>query len=190
LNLEEFHIAFERQAIALMLIRAERALIELVGLIQEGYYEVMKGSRGAAGSVGALNYKIQLAESFITGIIGFGKSGDYLKFVEYGVLPESGSKFDAYKKLPPVEVFAAWIRRARLSVPDKFLSRSEKKSRKVEKSRTEKKRRTPLKDSDKAILRWAWAMAVKRKRFGYKGLRVIAKVLEAHAEDIRKILES
>jgi hypothetical protein len=43
---------------------------------------------------------------------------------------------------------------------------------------------------EKARIRFAWAMVIKRKRFGYRGLRIIERTAKAQEANIRQILES
>jgi hypothetical protein len=213
MQLEAFAYNFERQVTASMLVRAERAMEHLLGAIQEGYYEVMAGSRGGAGSVGALHTSLRQAENAILGVIAFGKQGDYLKFTEYGVKPSG--RFAAYSTIPPVKAFAQWIVRARLRVPDTYASLSEKTKRRatalkrLESSggaaakryarlalahNTQRGKRARARDNatgdlqSRAILRWAWAMAIKRKRVGYKGLRVIERIMRQEEANIRALL--
>ena len=122
MTLEEFAVSFEKRSIAEMNRRAEAAMLFLLGAIQEAYYSKLVGSRGGAGAVGALSSKVQFATSFIVGVIGFGKSGDYLKYLEYGIQPATGAKYEAYLTVPPPTVIAEWIKRSRLPIPDKFKS--------------------------------------------------------------------
>jgi hypothetical protein len=214
-DIKELAAHFEIQTRNQILLRANRAIEHLLGAIQEAYYAVMIGSRGAAGSVASLVTSIKEAQGFIEAFIGFGKTGDYLKFVEFGVKPASGAKYDAYSKLPPVAVFAEWIRRARLSIPSKFkplglrakeritsLKRLAKRTgdsrvkvrtrsaiTKITAHTTKKAKATGDLD-EKARIRFAWAMVIKRKRFGYRGLRIIERTAKAQEANIRQILES
>ena len=145
------------------------------------------------------------------GIIGFGKSGDYLKFTEYGVKPSG--QYPAYSKTPPASVFAEWIRRARLHIPDTFkshalrardrirsLSRLGRNGSNASKRfsriasltmREQASKRKPFSGDEeaRARLRWAWAMVIKRKRYGYRGLKVIERVVREQENAIRQILQ-
>lgn len=194
-----------------MILRASQAIEYLLGAIQEGYYQVMIGSHGASGSVGALQTQLKIAESFIEALIGFGKSGDYLKFTEYGVQPASGARYQSYSTIAPASVFADWIKRARLNVPDRFKSASHRMRDRVRalrrlsrsggtaakgfsriaiQSALTRRQKTITGDLDaKARLRWAWAMVIKRKRFGYRGLHIIERIAKQEEANIRAILE-
>jgi len=189
-SLENLSFRFETDVKRMMILRAEQAIEHLLGAIQEGYYEVMVGSRGAAGSVGALQTQLKIAEGFIEGIIGFGKLGDYLKFTEYGVKP--AGKYPAHSKVPPASAFAEWIRRARLTVPERFRVKPKRtRINKDTKRQKPSKRRASINGDDEARsrLRWAWAMVLKRKRYGYRGLKVIERVAREQENAIRTILQ-
>jgi hypothetical protein len=193
----EFSIAFEKRVLASALINTERALEHLVGAIQEAYYKKMIGSHGGAGSVGALTQQIQQTSGIIEGIIGFGKSGDHLKYMEFGVAPDDPEGYPRYKDKPaPVLKFAEWIRRARLSVPDRFRVKRRKGRKENLKRRQEIKHHhrndasDALSDEQKERLRWAWAMVIKRKKFGYRGLHIIEKIFKAEEQKLREILNT
>lgn len=215
MDIKELVAHFEIHTRTQILLRANRAIEHLLGAIQEAYYEVMIGSRGAAGSVASLVTSIKEAQGFIEAVIGFGKTGDYLKFTEYGVKPASGAKYDAHSKLPPVQAFAEWIRRAQLSIPSKFKPLGQRAKERISSLKRLSKRtgdirvKTRVRSAivkinahttkrakatgdleEKARIRFAWAMVIKRKRFGYRGLRIIERTAKAQEANIRQILES
>ncbi len=189
-TLSEFAIEFERATRAEMIVRCERAIEHLLGAVQEVYLKELSGSHGGAGGVGALQKQLQVAEDLITALLGFGKSGDHLKYVEYGVRPADPDGYSAYTTIPPVKAFFEWIKLARLTLTTATRTRARSRRPSVKKSRVKKRNRKPssLSADDKARLHAAWAMAIYRRRYGYKGLHIIERVVKAETANLQALL--
>ncbi len=108
-----------------------------------------------------------------------------------------------------------WIRRGRINVPDRFKTVAHRGRDRIRDLNKHKRRTSGLRvhnridnaidkisdhvadrarvpvsggDEAKARLRFAWAIAIKRKKFGYRGLHVIEKVVKAEAAKLEAIL--
>lgn len=193
--IETFVVTIRDQISADIHLRVSRAMEELVGLIKEAYARPQgnspegiplgfTASHGESGAIGAITYEVKRAETFIEATIGLADSARYLRNLEFGEAgtngaPTTGALFTR-SRMPPVEKIAAWIKLAGIAP----------KGANGEAMTIPKHRRKGASEDalDKAIMSFAWAIAMKRKRLGRPAMRVIERTINQHRERLTSLL--
>lgn len=190
-----------------MYLRTARALSELVDLIKQAYAKPQgntpegvptgfTATRGAAGAIGAINYEVRKAASFIEGVIGLSDSARYLRNLEFGergtMSSPPGGALYSRTKAPPLENIKQWVKRAGIEVPKYFKELAAEHLKTAESGHAhpsfDKNRDKPWNSTDELVL-YAYAIAQKRKRMGRAGMRVIERTIRQHTETIINLLE-
>lgn len=197
IKIESLGIVIKRDFDAAMTLRTAQAMEALLGWIKAAYLEkgVLAGSHGEHGGLGALQAEVRKSRKFLESVIGFGKSGAYLANIDQGERGTIGGPSDApFKrtKAPPIKNIYQWIRYASIPVPDYYDVKAEDNEYKLalpQKFRSEKyDPNLPWYSTDPMIL-FAHDIAMKRKKYGMVGLKIIEKVAREKSEKIKSYIE-
>ncbi|MEP7236199.1 MAG: hypothetical protein ABI778_12970 [Ignavibacteriota bacterium] len=190
------------QAMKDILLRAARAMEFLLGEIKRAYK--FKASHGESGALGGLMAEVKKSKDFIEATIGVTRAAKYLANLDQGERgteggPEGGAPFKR-TKAPPLKNIYQWIRLAAITIPKYYQTRAKAHQKKISASSKLSKRQKkksfgkfdpskPWYSTDPQML-FAFDIAIKRKRFGIKGLHIIEKVALAQAQKINSYLSA
>jgi hypothetical protein len=180
-------------------IRVARALTFLVQELQKAYDQVLTLKGGNAGN--SLTHEIKRSGKILEATIGPGESAKYLAYLEFGVrgtqglapsrVPGGGGALYARSKAPPVRNIYQWIRQAGIATPQFAMDRAKANAlRAVSKRKHPKfdqKSGAPWYSTDPAMI-FAFFIAMKQKKFGRPGLRVMERTIQAQTARMQDII--
>lgn len=183
--LELLHITIKSHVERELLLRAGRAMEYLVDAIKQAYREVLKVQSGESGALGGLVGEMRTARDLIAITVGVTKAAQYLANIDLGERGTKGGPTDApfvRKKAPPVASLYRWLVKGQIEIPAYYRTRAERNAKR--KTKSDK----PWLSEDPGVL-YAFDIAMKRKRYGRVGLKLIEKTVRAKADKIRSYLE-
>lgn len=176
-----------------ILFRASAAMEFLLGEIKRAYH--FAGSHGESGALGGLMIEVKKAKGFIVATVGVTKAAKYLANLDQGERGTiSGHAGDPHAfvrtKAPPIKNIYRWITLAAITIPAYYKKRAEGFAAIAKKKRKPKwfDPSKPWYSDDPQVL-FAFDIAMKRKKYGFKGLHVIEQTAKVHASKISKYLE-
>lgn len=180
-------------------IRVASAMRYLIQELWPAYDQVMALKGGNA--TGSLTFEIKRTGKILEAIVGPGEAGKYLAYLEFGVrgtqgLAQSrvaggGGALYARSKAPPVKNIYEWIRRAGIPTPQFAMDRAKANALRAVSKRAhpkfDQKSNAPWYSSDPAMI-FAFHIAMKQKKFGRPGLRVLERTIQAQTARMQDII--
>jgi len=143
---------------------------------------------GESGALGALQAEIKDAKGFLQATIGVSKANSYLANLEFGERGTKGGSGELSRtKAPPVANILKWLKLAKLQTPDYYVKRALRYAQMLAGGK-EIDTSKPWYSLDPQV-EYAFAIALKRKRYGLPALHNIQKTAERLSDAIRKYLE-
>lgn len=180
-------------------IRVARACVFLIQELQKAYDQVLALKGGNAGN--SLTHELKRTGQIIEAAIGPSQAGKYLAYLEFGVrgtqglapsrVAGGGGALYARSKAPPVKNIYEWIRRAGIATPQFAMDRAKANALRAVSKRAhpkfDLKSDRPWYSKDPAMV-FAFYIAMKQKKFGRPGLRVMERVIQAQTARMQDII--
>ncbi len=180
-------------------VRVARALVFLVQELQKAYDQVLTLKGGNAGN--SLTHEIKRTGKILEAVVGPGEAGKYLAYLEFGVrgtqglapsrVAGGGGALYARSKAPPVKNIYEWIRRAGVPTPQFAMDRAKANALRAVSKRAhpkfDQKSNAPWYSKDPAMV-FAFYIAMKQKKFGRPGLRVLERTIQAQTARMQDII--